>query len=177
MSKCWKLTILVDSEVTIHFPVQVAARSRASGQMVSNCQRLQLISAAETCPVQGHILLRGRLQPGAEQAGGIKTSHMGPPGAVWWALAEPSSSDLYCSYLLSACSPSVFSLTCWAFITSFFFFNLKCSWYTIEVTGVQHSNSQFLSYTPFIVILKYWVYSLCCAIYSCSFLYTKYFVS
>ena len=130
----------------------------------------------QTCPVQGHVLLRGRLQPGTEQAGGIKTSHMGPSGTVWWALAEPSSSDLHCGSLLSACSPSIFSLTCWALITSFLK-NLKCSWYSIEVASVRHTNSQFLSYTPFIVILKYWVYSLYCAIYSCGFLYTKYFKS
>ena len=30
----------------------------------------------------------------------------------------------------------------------------------------------FKGYTPFIVIIKYWLYSLCCTIYPCSLFYT-----
>ena len=35
----------------------------------------------------------------------------------------------------------------------------------ILVLGVQHRDSEFLDYTPFKVIIKYWLYSLCCTIY------------
>ena len=44
------------------------------------------------------------------------------------------------------------------------------------VTGVQYSGSQFLKVILlFIVIIKYWLYSLCCTIYPCSLFYTQQF--
>ena len=34
----------------------------------------------------------------------------------------------------------------------------------MQVAGEQHINSQFKDYTPFVVIIKYWLYSICCRI-------------
>ena len=41
------------------------------------------------------------------------------------------------------------------------------------VSGVQHSDSKFLCYTPFKVIIKHWLYFLSCP---CSLFYTQQFV-
>jgi len=49
-------------------------------------------------------------------------------------------------------------------------FKLWCSWCSVlwkfQVYHINNSDSQFL--VIFIVIIKYWLYSLCCTIYPCS---------
>ena len=54
----------------------------------------------------------------------------------------------------------------------YFIFYCSCwtALYKLQVYNVVIHNVK--GYIPFIVIIKYWLYSLCCTIYPCSLLYT-----
>ena len=58
-------------------------------------------------------------------------------------------------------------------IKQIFFFFISLLKYSccalLHVTGVQFTV--FEGFTSFIVIIKYWLYSLCCTIYPCSLFY------
>ena len=53
-------------------------------------------------------------------------------------------------------------------ICLFFIFLLKYSWFTMLVSGVQHSD---IDHNTFKAFIKYWLYSLCCTLPPVSYLF------
>ena len=55
----------------------------------------------------------------------------------------------------------------WSIVAVQYYVSYRCTIYQFTI---------FKGYTPFIVTIKYWLYSLCCITYPCSLFYTEYFV-